>query len=320
MPGAYTHITHVRLLTAGIELKKIKLPKDARTALLEYPEFCRMGSISPDYPYFNLVGGSGDAEHLANAMHHKYGTLTQQNILHVGVEYLRGLTGDDKNKGVSWFLGYASHIVADVTCHPVTNLLVGDYEADNQKAHRASELHQDVYVYSTRLGGDVSKSEEIQNVIGTCTNPEDGKKIDSSVEKIWRHLLSESFPEIVRKFAVDINGWHRAAQVFLEDVAEELAAIPSRHVRKFVGDMGIAYPLFHELDKAKYIDTLMTPKGMRSYDQIFDRTQGNIKKVWRLLSDGIFNADDSYKDKIGLWNLDTGQKVTTEKVMWERFV
>jgi len=293
MPGAYTHITHARLLTGDNLLKNMKLPTGARTALLEYPEFCRMGAISPDYPYLRLIGGSKDAEHLANAMHHKYGTLTQKNILHVGVEYLRKVTEDEQSKCFSWFLGYASHIVADVTCHPVTNILVGDYEAENQTAHRASELHQDVYIYTTRLRGDVSNSEEIKNVIGSCTDPQDKNKIDPYIEKFWSHLLSKSFPEIADRFAVDINGWHKAVQLFIDDIAEELSFIPSRHIKAFLDEKAIAYPLFDEVNNAKYIDKLRTPKGTKSYDQIFDHTQRNIKIIWKLLSDGIFGEDTS---------------------------
>jgi len=317
MPGAYTHITHARLLTSGNALKNTKLPMGARNALLDYPEFCRMGAISPDYPYLNLLDLKKDSEHLANAMHHKYGTLTQRNILHVGVEYLRKVTGDEQSKCFSWFLGYTSHIVADVTCHPVTNLLVGDYEA-NQTAHRESELHQDVYIYTTKVGGDVHNSEEIKNVIGTCTDLEDNNKVDSDIERFWRHLLAKSFPIIVNRFAVDIHGWHKAVQFFIDDIAEELSFIPSRHIKAFLEGEAIAYPPFEEVNKSEFIDNLRTPKGVKNYDQIFKRAQMNIKNIWRILSYGVFNGDDSYKKTVGLWNLDTGQEVATPKVLWEK--
>lgn len=318
MPGAYTHITHARLLTSGNALNNMKLPVNARNALLEYPEFCRMGSISPDYPYLNLLTIKKDSKHLANAMHHKYDTLTQRNILHVGVEYLRKATREVQSKCFSWFLGYASHIVADVTCHPVTNLLVGDYEAGNATAHRESELHQDVYIYTTRVGGDVRNSEEIKNVIGTCTDQHDNSKIDSDIEHFWRHLLAKSFPVIADRFAVDIHGWHKAVQFFIDDIAEELSFIPSRHIREFGSEKAIAYPLFEEVNRSEFIDKLRTPKRPKNYDQIFDRTKMNIKKIWQVLSRGVFNDDDSYKETVGLWNLDNGQEVATKKVLWEK--
>lgn len=165
MPGAYTHISLVRLLLAKKGLDALGLHPNARRALLEYPELCQMGAISPDYPYLNLISGKEESEFWANAMHHKYGTWTEKNIVHVGIEYLKSLTGDEQAQCLAWFLGYVSHVTADVTCHPVTNLLVGDYEAGNQVPHRISEMHQDVYIFSTRLQGSVRKSEHIKNVI-----------------------------------------------------------------------------------------------------------------------------------------------------------
>lgn len=317
MPGAYTHITLSRLLTEGNALKNLKLPKEARRSLLEFPELCTMGSISPDYPYLSLLIDSKAAEHWANSMHHKYGTLTVGNIFHTGINYIKKLSGDKQLKCHAWFLGYASHVTADVTCHPVTNLLVGDYEADNQTAHRASEMHQDVYIYETRTGGNVRDSEEIKNVIGSCTDPDDKDKIDPHIETMWRHLLTKSFPEIFADFKLDIHGWHRAVQFFLEDIAEELSIIPSRHIRDFLTKEGVSYPRFDEIDREKYINDLKTPKGKKSFDQIFDHAKRKVAFVWKLISDGIFLGDDTYKVNLKIWNLDTGQEVRTPKVMWE---
>lgn len=317
MPGAYTHITIARLLTAGNSLRSPKIPKEARRALLKYAEFCHMGAISPDYPYLRLIKGKKAAETWANSMHHKYGTLTKENVLHIGINYLKKLVGDKQSKCLAWFLGYASHIVADVTCHPVTNLLVGDYEADNQIAHRVSEMDQDVYIFKTMVKGDVRKSEHIKNVIGSCADSTNKKKIDPDIERMWRHMLSKTFPKIYEKFELDIHGWHRAVQVFLDDFAEELSIIPSRHIRGSFEERGIAYPRFEDIDRSKYIDNLKTPKGMKTYDQIFNHAKRNVVKVWKLISQGIFLGDETYKEKIKVWNLDTGQEVKTPKVMWE---
>lgn len=314
MPGAYTHISIARLLTSGNSLKSKQMP-EARNALLQYPEFCHMGAISPDYPYLKLLDGK--AEFWANAMHHKYEASTEENIIHVGINHIKKLTGDQKSKCLAWFLGYVSHVTADVTCHPVTNLLVGDYEADNEVAHRESELHQDVYIFKTRLDGDVRKSEHIKNVIGSCADTNDRKKIDPDVEQFWSSLLSKTFPQIHAKFPVSINSWHNAVQLALDDVAEELSVIPSRHIRALLTGGGVAYPRFNEIDRAKFIDKLKTPKGVRTYDQVFNLAVKKVIEVWKLVSDGVSGADNLFQDKIKIWNLDSGQEVKTAKVMWE---
>lgn len=314
MPGAYTHISIARLLTSGNALKRKAMP-EARKALLLYPEFCHMGAISPDYPYLELLNSS--AESWANAMHHKYVTSTEKNILHVGVNHIKRLTGDKQSKCLAWFFGYVSHVTADVTCHPVTNLLVGDYEADNQVAHRESEMHQDVYIFKTRLDGDVSKSEHIKNVIGSCADPNDSKKVDPDVENLWSSLLSKTFPKIRAKYAVNIDEWHNAVQFILDNIAEELSVVPSRHIRGSLTGGGIAYPRFDEIDTARFVNRLKTPKGIKTYDQVFDFAKRNVVKIWKLISDGIFDNDESFKDKIKIWNLDSGQEVKTPRVMWE---
>ena len=314
MPGTYTHISLVRLLTSGRALNDLNLPPGARSALLEYPELCHMGSISPDYPYLNLITGKTESEHWANAMHHKYGMLTKENVLHVGIDYLKNLTGDEQSQCLAWFLGYASHITADVTCHPVINLLVGDYDAGNQVPHRVSEMNQDVYIFRTRLSGDVKKSEHIKNVIGSCSSSGDKNKIEPFIEKMWRLILLKAFPEINAKFKIDIHDWHSSVQFWLDNIAEELSIIPSRHIRDFLEGEGVSYP--REIDRA-YIDSLDSPDGIKSYDEIFDHAMENVKKIWRLITKGIFDGETNYVDKLKIWNLDTGQEVNTPKVLWE---
>lgn len=316
MPGAYTHLSIARLLISRKALDDLNLPPEARSALLEYPEFCQMGALSPDYPYLNLMIGKEASEHWANAMHHKYGTATKHNILHMGIGYLRELAGEEQSRCLAWFLGYASHVTADVTCHPVTNLLVGDYEAGNQVAHRVSELHQDVYIFSKRLTGDVSKSEQIQNVVGICSDPDDKNKVEPSIENMWRNLLSRTFPDIAAEFEIDIHDWHSSTQLWLEDIAEELSWIPSRHIREFLTGKGVSYPRPEDIDRT-YIDELDTPDGKKSYDEIFNYAKDNVGKVWQLITKGIFLGDSDYIDKLRIWNLDTGQEVITPKVLWE---
>jgi hypothetical protein len=153
-------------------------------------------------------------------------------------------------------------------------------------------------------------------VIGSCTDDKTNN-VDSDVKKFWNDLLIKSFPEIHLREPVDVNEWHRDVHVFLDDIAEEIALLPSRHIREAATEHGIVYPRFEEVDTAKFIDRLKTPNGYKTYDQIFDRAKSNVLKVWKIMSDGIFQDDDSYKERLNIWNLDSGQVVKTAKVMWE---
>jgi len=314
MPGTYTHLTITSLLTGGNKMEEIDLLEGATRALRKFSHFCDMGAISPDYPYLKIFGrGRKAARNWANAMHHKYGTYTQKNILHVGIDYIKGLSGNNRDKCLSWFLGYASHVTADVTCHPMTNLLVGDYEADNQTSHRESEMHQDVYIYNKKLQRRVRAAEHVQNVVGSCVDL-DSEKIDSEINQIWTHMLSETFPALRRRYKrIDIDNWHDCVQSLIDDFAEEFPYFPTRHI---IGE-GLVYPNVDDVDVDKFVNNLNTPLGVMSYDDVFDRALYNTGRVWKMISDAVFLDDEAYLANIGIWNLDSGQVVKTPKVMWE---
>ncbi len=313
MPGPYTHITLVRLLTSHRELSGMNLPLKARAALLKYSELCQMGSISPDYPYLNLATLKKDSEHWANAMHHKYGTNTEGNIFHFAIDYIKTLSGDEQEQCLAWFLGYASHVAADVTCHPVTNLLVGDYDADNETAHRVSEMHQDVHVFSTRLGEDVRRSDHIKKIVHSCGNSGDASCVKHAIERLWRQMLSRCFPRMNR-FDIDISGWHKEVTFWIDEVGSELSIIPYKPLRKLLEEKGVSFP--RKADPA-YILNLETPHGRKGYDEIFDHAKDNVKRVWALIANGIFNDDRSYIDELKIWDLDIGQEVKTPHVFWK---
>lgn len=313
MPGPYTHLTIATILTGGNIMDDLGLPEGAKSALKKYYEFCCLGAISPDYPYLKIAGrGKKAARNWANAMHHKYYTYTKQNILHVGIDFLKEQTGNKLEKCFSWLLGYASHITADVTCHPMTNLLVGDYEADNQKKHRESEMHQDAYIYNKKLERNVRKAEHIQNVVGTCTEY-DTDKIDQEVKEIWTYMLTRTFPDLYDRYKkIDFDNWHSYIQSLIDDFAEELPYFPAM----LIFGKGLVYPDIDDIEN-KFIIDLETPVGTMNYEDVFDKALENCGRIWKIISDAVFLEDQTYLSEINIWNLDNGQIIRTPKVMWE---
>lgn len=336
MAGSYTHIALVRVLYGDPKYKEFinNLPVEAKHAILKYNEFCQMGSVSPDYPYMD-VRKPKEAGSYANLMHNKLSTAIKANIIHVGIEYVRELKDKEKAKCLAWLLGYMSHVIADVTCHPITNLLVGDYEGgkykdpSNEVKHRISEIHQDIYITDKIFGETVGKSEHFAKIIGNCTEggnrKKEGKKvIDGAIEKLWRYMLESTFPDIYKENVPDINRWHRGGQLWLVGVAEEYGFLP-KSIRKAIElffDPGVFYPPKEELD-GTYIKSLLTPTGKEMhYDEIFDHAIQNIMQYWILIAnatceDEFGNFDAQYKEKIGIWDLDSGQTTASTKLMWE---
>ena len=130
-------------------------------------------------------------------------------------------------------------------------------------------------------------------------------------------MLLGAFPEIDAKFKIDIDDWHSSVQFWIDNIGEELSIIPSRHIRIFSEEKGVSYP--KRIDR-KYIDSLDTPNGVKSYNEIFDRATENAKKIWRLITNGIFLDETDYVEKLKIWNLDTGQEVKTPQVLWENTI
>jgi len=148
MPGAYAHITLINLAREPARLNAGPgLPSPAGLALGRWFKCCELGAESPDYPYL-AVGAQGAAA-WADLMHYQH----TGDMVKVGIETVKELTGDVRDKAFAWLLGYAAHVITDSTIHPVIELKVGPY-AQNKTAHRRCEMHQDAYIFQRlNLGG-----------------------------------------------------------------------------------------------------------------------------------------------------------------------
>ena len=126
MAGGYTHLTLVR---STIREGRKKIP--ALQDVLDYwGRFAYLGGVSPDYPYLGLDADWADLMHKGKTdqmVKCAMPLLYQARIEHPNAQ--------DWRQQFAWLLGFVSHIIADVTIHPVVNIRVGKYER-NKKAHR----------------------------------------------------------------------------------------------------------------------------------------------------------------------------------------
>ena len=309
MPGAYAHITLANLLKEPARLEAIPaFPVEAISAVLDYFKFCELGAVSPDYPYLSV--GDKKAEAWANLMHY---TRTGA-MLQVGIGKLRGLPKETMRKGLAWLLGYAAHVAADVSIHPVINLKVGRYE-DNKRMHRVCELNQDAHIFQRMNLGGVGLSEHLDSGIGGCCNPRNKKQLDMDLVDLWKSILKEVHPVEFKKNPPDFNKWHKFFKLMVDDVAEEGNKLMpfARHLGV---KSGLTYPTADEIDR-QFIDGLAVPGGAHEgYDSIFDRTIGNVGGVWQLIASGVLQGDAKYVARLGTWNLDTGMDENGRMVFW----
>lgn len=302
MPGTYAHITLVNILKATSRLEQLDgFPVEAITAVLDYFKFCELGAVSPDYPY--LVLGNAHANRWADFMH-----LTRTgDLVKAGVARVRGLQGEAQRKGLTWLLGYAAHIAADVTVHPVIELKVGTYE-QNKTAHRVCEMHQDAYIFQRLNLGEVGISEHLDSGIGRCNDSQDKKNLDHDIVALWTGMLRDVHTDEFSANAPDPALWHRGFLLMVEKIAEEgnrLLPI-ARHVAADVA--GLTYPAVEDIDKEEFIDSLaVPPQGWMSYDEIFERAVTNTGGLWLAIARNVFGDAPAELAQIGNWSLDTGR-------------
>ncbi|MDB5747808.1 MAG: hypothetical protein JWP72_2656 [Massilia sp.] len=306
MPGAYAHITLVNIAKETERLESAGVPIPAIQALLRHFGFCELGAVSPDYPYLHF--GHEESKVWADSMHY----VRTGEPIKKGIELARALSGDRQAKVVAWLSGYAAHVVADVTIHPVVELRVGEY-ATNAKAHRVCELNQDAYIFQ-RLGLDeVGRSEHLDTGIWSCCDVTNAQNLDQTIADTWRRILSNCHPAMYMENEPDIDGWHAGFKRAV-DVAEEGNRMPllARHLAV---NCGLTYPAITDIDHT-FIENLITPTGKMHYDELFDRARDNVVKMWAMIGKAIFENDMAYQTGIGNWNLDTGKDDAGKFAYW----
>ena len=308
MPGAYTHLTMVSLLGTSNELLGLGGCTNAEIGqLLRYTKFLELGAVSPDYPYLHILSRhKNESTRWADTMHY---TRVGDRIL-VGIAEIKKMSGAEKSKALCWLMGFMSHVITDVTIHPVVQLKVGPYD-DNKTAHRVCEMNQDVYIYQKLGSGELTK-EHLITGIGTCSDKDDEDKIDPVIYQTWSAMLQGSDPDQFAKEKPEIDSWHNSFNHIMNTTAPQNALFCwSRHM---LSDIGALYPLKFD---ASYLENLTTPDGqLMHYDDIFEKAKVNVLRYWEILLRACIKQEDSDIENILNWNLDTGKDEHGNLTFW----
>lgn len=300
MPGAYAHITLVNRLKDTKRLERLDgFPGEAIASVFDYFKFCELGAVSPDYPY--LVLGDSGVNRWADLMHY---TRTG-DLIKAGVARVRVLQGEARRKGITWLLGYAAHVAADMTIHPVIELKVGTY-AENKTDHRICEMHQDAYIFQRLNLGEIGLSEHFDSGIRRCNDSQDDKTLDRDIGALWTGMLRDVHTAEFGANVPDPALWHRRFLVIVDKIAEEgNRLLPlARHV---AADLGLTYPAAKDIQE-EYIDGLAVPQQDRlSYDEVFERAVTNSGGLWQAIARNVYNTAPDELAQIGNWSLDTGR-------------
>tara|TARA_R110002020_G_scaffold360574_5_gene573360 strand:- start:1283 stop:2209 length:927 start_codon:yes stop_codon:yes gene_type:complete len=307
MPGAFAHITAVNEAIGNTNsLDSIAMPNQAKLALTRFFQYAELGCVSPDYPY--LVIGDSQQNYWADLMH-KVGS---GDIVKLMATYCKQLSGNHQMKFFAWLSGYLSHVIADVTIHPVVKLKVGEYES-NKADHRTCEMNQDAYIWQRLNIGTIGYSDRVRLNIGRCVD-ENGK-FDPEISELWVSCLRDRHREYAEEVNPNIGDWHNGFQKVVDNAEEGYRRLFkwARHVSASLG-LGVMYPNINEL-RMEYIENLETPRGKMHYDEIFDFAVDNIKKYISDLAAYVFTNEGAL-ESIKNWDLDDGEDEHGKQTVW----
>lgn len=310
MPGAYAHITLANLMREPARLKQIGFSDAASACVLDYLRYCELGAVSPDYPYLSVT--EAGAAKWADLMHYE----RTGELLRAGIEGVKNLAGEERRRAFAWLLGYAAHVATDVTIHPVVELKVGPY-AQNKKAHRVCEMHQDAYIFAKHMNlGEVGLCEHLTSGIARCIVPGSPGRVDQTIRTLWEGILGKVHPDEATTNPPRVDQWHRGFDRMVNKIGEEgnrLMPI-ARHVAV---NCGLTYPALAEVDHPEYITSLKVPGGnTQHYDEIFERAIESVGEAWSAVERAIFRQDAAAAGLFGSWNLDTGLDENNRLVFW----
>lgn len=295
MAGAFTHL----IICDVAKRKRSSLGTDLWRLLNKYSEFLFLGAVSPDLPYLSFKTGKIN---WADVMHYE----KTNSIATSGHKTIKTIWNSksvaDEIKFI-WLMGYASHLVADATIHPIVQAIVGPYE-QNKKEHLICEMTQDSLVFNKYKNSDIYYA-EFSSILKFCGE----SKSFYELMEFWEHQVVENYSD--KNEVPNPKLWFKTYSEVI-DSAEGGSGIVAlfRHigtVKEYIykpkDEILSDYPEYNQ----EYYKKVKLPGGTVSSfkKEGFDRAVNNVVTVWNLLYAGL-NKDIVITDNIKNWNLDTG--------------
>lgn len=283
-------------------------PACCRNVLTKHFHYAVLGAVSPDYP--NLAAGNPLASSWADIMH----TVRAGDMLDRGISILMDSDDSSREKQLAWLLGFAAHLVTDMTIHPVVQAKVGVY-SENTAMHRICEMHQDSYIYQRMNSGRIGESDKFSSIVAQCSYIDKEVTLDADITVFWEKMLQDVYPEVVRVNPPDIELWHREfIAISTREAPDGVRLFPLAHL--ISTRTGTSYPDYNNIDR-QFIDNLYIPTpadNHLNYDDIWHHATYNIAVIWRSIEAAVLGKSTSPQFKP--WDLDTGRDESGQLVFW----
>lgn len=307
MPSGFTHVLLARTFPGKAEIKDEGLG----ILLLEHMPYFQLGAMAPDLPYSQQakwIFGKEEA-HLADKFHYEKTT----EIPIKAFEYIKSLNGENREKALAFFLGFAAHIVADGIIHPYVRDKVGDYEK-HKNEHRELEMRLDVFFVDRLTNGLNLNDTNIHDVI---TDP----LVDfKTISELFSKLVNEVYGAKID--AEDVIGWVKDMRLVFE-LAE---SSNNGYYSKIPGFSGFLYKdkaevlkkhqsdLILKLHEPKDRDQNFAGKDVRFFDDCLPSFYSAFKKVAMAAHEYTFKDGPILTAaNFPAINLDTGRPLTADR-------
>lgn len=304
MPGTFAH-----MLASQTAARRVKKSDDHFAwKCMKQPIWLRAGSVAPDYPYLHWMGMNKASSSWADAMHYEdTGDVVRAGASILAQEFQRGRSPEEDrrfHRKSAWLFGYLSHVILDVTIHPVVRAIVGDYD-ENKTEHRKCEMYQDAYIFQQIKNINLVNTEWTDTLVAISS---DDEKFHEPTKILWAQMLTQVHGS---NKPLDIDAWHEA-YINVLDVAD-IDALFFRHA---LAESATAYVKAEYIDDAavdKFILDIATPSNKPfpgddaiDYEEVFNFGVRNILRYWKMLSGAIQGTSDPALPELLNWNLDTG--------------
>lgn len=304
MAGTFTHISVIRLLSVAERLEAIPgLDFGIIPCVLEFPQFCELGAVAPDYPLLHRV--SSESQQWSDRMHYE---KTAEPI-HAGLRRILNMPVAKRAPLIAWLLGYLSHYTVDLVVHPVIEAKVGPY-IGHEIPHRRLEMYQDAVSFSLLNLGPISEAEMITSGIALCTTH--AGSLDRDLAVFWSDILSDVHPEAFLQSRPQIDWWHWC-YTGLVNIAEERRKLP---YSDWLLSHGLSFPALEEV-KDEHLKALPTPLGPVDYRPILDRAISQTAQNWAAFSQALVGDPSKLRAILQDWNMGTGQSDSGAFVYWQ---
>lgn len=291
------------------------IDRELRGSALTHSQFIQLGSVSPDYPYLDILqpGQKCWADHMhyertGDAIKAMAGKLADL-----------GISGFQKGEFIipyCWTLGYISHVTGDLVVHPVVFNIVGPY-VGNEIEHRHCEMIQDAFIYHKIRRGAEIKHNKLMEIIQTCSDPANKEEIQPVLDTFWKDVLNTLFPRDFQDIPPDIDQWHSEFEAWIG-----FAGRPRFVGRIFDPNHKFTYKTSSGItpeEKKSFLNKISLSNGrIGTYEKdVFPKAVKQVLNEWTLLSKGILKRNlDDFLATISNCDLDTGKDLQTLKLVY----